>query len=131
MTASRKVVLVVEDTESNMMLCHDLLRVHGYSVVQASDGISGWRMARAHRPDLMILDIQLPGLSGVELVTRLKADTALKSIPVIAVTAFAMKGDKEMFLRSGFDRYISKPISIPDFLQTVERFLGKSTASLT
>lgn len=129
MTASNKVVLVVEDTESNMMLCRDLLRVHGYSVVQATDGTTGWHMAREHRPDLIILDIQLPGLSGVEVVARLKADKALRATPVIAVTAFAMKGDEELFLRSGFDRYISKPISIPHFLHTIEHFLGKSSAS--
>ena len=124
MTASRQIVLVVEDTNSNMMLCHDLLRACGCKVVQATDGNSGWQMARAHRPNLIILDIQLPGMSGLEVLARLKADKDLQAIPVIALTAFAMKGDEEFFLHSGFDHYISKPISVPDFLQTIKHFLG-------
>ena len=127
MTASEQVVLVVEDTNSNLMLCHDLLRACGCTVVQATDGYSGWQMARSHRPNLILLDIQLPGMSGLEVLARLKADKDLRTIPVIALTAFAMKGDKELFLESGFDHYISKPISVPNFLNTVKHFLGRNS----
>lgn len=124
MAASGQVVLVVEDDDLNMMLCRDLLELHGCSVVQASDGRSGWQMAQRYRPDLIILDIQLPGLTGLEVVARLKADKRLQAIPVIAFTALAMKGDEERFLRGGFDHYISKPISVPDFLRTIEHILS-------
>jgi two-component system cell cycle response regulator DivK len=128
MTASRQVVLVVEDTNSNMMLCHDLLRACGCTVVQATDGHSGWQMAQAHRPNLIILDIQLPRMSGLEVLARLKANKDLQAIPVIALTAFAMKGDEESFLRSGFDYYMSKPISAPTFLQVIKKYLGRDSS---
>lgn len=126
MTASEQVVLVVEDTNSNLMLCHDLLRACNCTVVQATDGYSGWRMARSHRPNLILLDIQLPGMSGLEVLARVKADRNLQNIPVIALTAFAMEGDEEHLIESGFDHYISKPISIPHFLETVEHYLSKN-----
>ncbi len=82
-------------------------------------------MAREHRPDLILMDIQLPSISGLEATKRLKADETLKSIPVIAISAFAMAGDKEKFLEGGCDAYIPKPISLPNFLQTVERFANR------
>ena len=126
MAASGQVVLVVEDDEMSMKLCYDLLQFRGYSVVQASNGRSGWRLARRMRPDLIVLDIQLPGLSGLQVLARLKADKCLQAIPVIALTAFAMKGDEEVFLRSGFDHYMSKPISISNFLKAVEHFLNRN-----
>ncbi len=120
-----KTVLVVEDNDINMKLLHDVLEVHGYNVLQAKDGMEGWRIAREHRPDLILMDIQLPSISGLEATKRLKADETLKSIPVIAITAFAMAGDKEKFLEGGCDAYIPKPISLPNFLQTVERFANR------
>ena len=120
-----KTVLVVEDNDINMKLLHDVLEVHGYNVLQAKDGMEGWRIAREHRPDLILMDIQLPSISGLEATKRLKADETLKSIPVIAITAFAMAGDKEKFLEGGCDAYIPKPISVPNFLQTVERFANR------
>ena len=123
-----KTVLVVEDNDINMKLLHDVLEVHGYNVLQAKDGMEGWRIAREHRPDLILMDIQLPSISGLEATKRLKADETLKSIPVIAITAFAMAGDKEKFLEGGCDAYIAKPISIPNFLQTVERFANRVVA---
>ncbi len=116
-----KTVLVVEDNDINMRLFHDVLEADGYTVLQAKDGTEGWRMAREHRPDLILMDIQLPGLSGLEVTKRLKADETLKSIPVIAITAFAMDGDEERILEGGCDAYIAKPISVPNLLQTVER----------
>ena len=123
-----KTVLVVEDNDLNMKLFHDLLEAHGYNVLQAKEGMEGLRMAREHRPDLILMDIQLPGISGLEATKRLKADETLKSIPVIAITAFAMAGDEEKIREGGCDAYIVKPISLPDFLQTVERFAKRLVA---
>ena len=116
-----KTVLVVEDNDLNMRLFHDVLEMRGYNILQAKDGMEGWRIAREHRPDLIIMDIQLPDVSGLEVTKWLKDDETLKSIPVIAVTAFAMDGDEERFLEGGCDDYLVKPISISNFLQTVER----------
>ena len=117
-----KTVLVVEDNDLNMKLFHDLLEMGGYNVLQAKDGMEGWRMAREQRPDLILMDIQLPSVDGLEVTKWLKDDENLKSIPVIAVTAFAMKGDEEKIREGGCDGYIVKPISLSDFLETVERF---------
>ncbi len=117
-----KTVLVVEDNDLNMKLFHDLLEAHGYNVLQATDGMEGGRMAREHRPDLILMDIRLPEVSGLEVTKWLKDDETLKSIPVIAITAFAMAGDEEKIREGGCDAYIVKPISISSFLQTVERF---------
>ncbi len=116
-----KTVLVVEDNDASIMLYRDVLEAHGYSVLQAKDGMEAWRMAREHRPELILMDIQLPNVSGLEVTKWLKNDEDLKSIPVIAITAFATAGDEEKFLKGGCDAYIDKPISIPNFLQTVER----------
>ncbi len=115
-------VLVVEDNDLNMKLFHDVLEAHGYNVLQAKDGMEGWRMAREHRPDLILMDIQLPDVSGLDVIKWLKDDETLKSIPVIAITAFVMAGDKVKILEGGCDAYIAKPISIPVFLRTIERF---------
>lgn len=123
MGASGQVVLLIEDNASNMRFFHDLLKAHGCNVVQAMNGKSGWRMARELRPDLILLDIQLPDVSGLDVIGWLKADENLSPIPVIALTAFAMNGDRDMFLQKGFDAYISKPISIPDFLRNIDGFL--------
>jgi two-component system cell cycle response regulator DivK len=117
-----KTVLVVEDNDLNMKLFHDLLEMGGYNVLQAKDGMEGWRMAREQRPDLILMDIQLPSVDGLEVTKWLKDDENLKSIPVIAVTAFAMKGDEEKVREGGCDAYIVKPISLFNFLETVDRF---------
>ncbi len=116
-----KTVLVVEDNDLSMKLFNDVLQAHGYNVLQAKDGMEGWRMAREHRPDLILTDIQLPGVSGLEVTKRLKADESLKSIPVIAITAFATADHEEKIREGGCDAYIAKPISIPNFLRVVER----------
>ena len=123
-----KTVLVVEDNDLNMRLFHDVLEMRGYNILQAKDGMEGWRMAREHRPDLIIMDIQLPDVSGLEVTKWLKDDETLKSIPVIAITAFAMAGDEDKILKGGCDAYIVKPISISSFLQTVERFAKRPVA---
>ena len=120
----RKRVLIVEDNDLNMKLFNDLLEAHGYFTLQTKDGVEALRMARLHRPDLILMDIQLPEVSGLEVTKWLKEDDKLKSIPVIAVTAFAMKGDEEKVRQGGCEAYISKPISVMSFLETIRRFLA-------
>ena len=114
-----KTVLVVEDNDLNMMMFHDVLEARGYRVLKAPDGMTGWRLAQEHRPDLILMDIQLPDVSGLEVTGWLKDDETLKSIPVVAVTAFAMVGDKETYLAAGCDAYVSKPVSVTDFVKIV------------
>jgi two-component system cell cycle response regulator DivK len=118
-----RTVLIVEDNDLNMKLFNDLLEAHGYMTLQTRDGVEALRMARQHRPDLILMDIQLPEVSGLEVTKWLKEDDDLRSIPVIAVTAFAMKGDEEKIREGGCEAYIAKPISVAGFMRTVERFL--------
>ena len=120
-----KTVLIVEDNELNMKLFHDLLDAHGYGTLQTRNGLDALRIAREHRPNLILMDIQLPEISGLEVTKWLKDDEELRDIPVIAVTAFAMKGDEERIRQGGCEAYISKPISIGTFLETVRRYLGE------
>src|SRR3984885_1130543 len=122
--AKAKTVLIVEDNDPNMKLFHDLLDAHGYKTIQTRDGLEALDLARKHRPDLILMDIQLPEVSGLEVTKWLKEDETLKAIPVIAVTAFAMKGDEEKIREGGCKAYISKPISVTSFLDTVRRFIG-------
>jgi two-component system cell cycle response regulator DivK len=124
MDATAKTVLIVEDNELNMKLFHDLLDAHGYRILQTKDGMEALDIAREHHPDLILMDIQLPEVSGLEVTKWLKEDDTLRSIPVVAVTAFAMKGDEEIIRQGGCEAYISKPISVTSFLDTVRRFLG-------
>ena len=119
----RKKVLIVEDNDLNMKLFNDLLEAHGYFTLQTRDGVEALRMARQHRPDLILMDIQLPEVSGLEVTKWLKEDDDLRTIPVIAVTAFAMKGDEEKIRNGGCEAYIAKPISVAGFMRTIERFL--------
>ena len=117
-----KRVLIVEDNDLNMKLFHDLLEAHGYDILQTKDGMEALQLARQHHPDLILMDIQLPEVSGLEVTKWIKEDDDLKAIPVIAVTAFAMKGDEEKIREGGCEAYIAKPISVTNFLQTVARF---------
>ena len=126
-----KTVLIVEDNELNMKLFHDLLEAHGYATVQTRNGIDALSLARQHRPDLILMDIQLPEVSGLEVTKWLKDDEALAHIPVIAVTAFAMKGDEERIRAGGCAAYIAKPISISHFLETIKRFLEPTAGAET
>ena len=119
-----KTVLIVEDNELNMKLFNDLLESQGYRTLQTREGLSALSMARSHRPDLILMDIQLPEVSGLEVTKWLKEDDQLSHIPVIAVTAFAMKGDEERIREGGCEAYISKPISVVHFMDTVRKFLG-------
>jgi two-component system, cell cycle response regulator DivK len=126
-----KTVLIVEDNELNMKLFHDLLDAHGYRTVQTRSGLDALALARQHHPDVILMDIQLPEVSGLEVTRWLKDDDDLRSIPVIAVTAFAMKGDEDRIRSGGCEAYISKPISVVTFLETVRRFAGAPRAAIT
>lgn len=121
-----KTVLIVEDNELNMKLFHDLLEAHGYGTLQTRTGIEALELARKYRPDLILMDIQLPEVSGLEVTKWIKEDDDLCTIPVIAVTAFAMKGDEERVRQGGCEAYISKPISVTKFLETVRSYLGEA-----
>ena len=119
-----KTVLVVEDNELNMKLFHDLLEAHGYNIIQTRNGLEALDLPRTHRPDLILMDIQLPEVSGLEVTKWIKEDDDLRAIPIIAVTAFAMKGDEERIRQGGCEAYLSKPISIGKFIETVKTYLG-------
>ena len=119
-----KKVLIVEDNELNMKLFHDLLDSQGYQTFQTREGLQAMALARQHMPDLILMDIQLPEISGLEVTKWLKDDEELAHIPIIAVTAFAMKGDEERIRQGGCEAYISKPISVIPFLETVRKHLG-------
>ncbi len=123
-TAGGKSVLIVEDNELNMKLFNDLLEAHGYQTIQTRNGMDALPLARKHHPSLILMDIQLPEVSGLDVTKWLKEDEALRDIPVIAVTAFAMKGDEQRIREGGCEAYISKPIAVGAFLQTIEQFIG-------
>jgi two-component system cell cycle response regulator DivK len=123
-----KKVLIVEDNELNMKLFHDLLDSQGYQTLQTREGLQAMALARQHMPDLILMDIQLPEISGLEVTKWLKDDEELAHIPIIAVTAFAMKGDEERIRQGGCEAYISKPISVMHFLETVKKHLNQPVA---
>lgn len=122
--AGAKTVLVVEDNELNMKLFCDLLEAHGYKTIQTKDGMAALALAREHRPALILMDIQLPEVSGLEVTKWIKDDEDLRHIPVVAVTAFAMKGDEQKIRDGGCEDYIAKPISVMKFIETVKQFTG-------
>jgi two-component system cell cycle response regulator DivK len=124
--AMSKTVLIVEDNELNMKLFRDLLQAHGYATLQTRNGIEALSLAREHHPDLILMDIQLPEVSGLDVTKWLKEDEDLRHIPVIAVTAFAMKGDEERIREGGCEAYISKPITVSMFLDTIRQFIGEA-----
>jgi len=119
-----KTVLIVEDNELNMKLFRDLLEAHGYQTVGTSNGFEALDLVRSLRPDLILMDIQLPQVSGLEVTGWIKKDPTISMIPVVAVTAFAMKGDEERIREGGCEAYLSKPISVGKFIETVRRFIG-------
>jgi two-component system cell cycle response regulator DivK len=124
-------VLIVEDNDLNMKLFNDLLLAQGYDTLQTKNGVEAIELARRHRPHLILMDIQLPEVSGLDITRWIKDDESLRMIPIIAVTAFAMKGDEEKMREGGCEAYIAKPISVASFLRTVEQFLFQgSPASL-
>jgi two-component system, cell cycle response regulator DivK len=114
-------ILVVEDNEKNMKLFRDVLQATGYRTLEATTGGQAVELATDHRPDLVLMDIQLPDIDGVAALGRLRADERTASIPVLALTAQAMQGDRERFLAVGFDGYVSKPVNIVELVDTVRR----------
>ena len=119
-------VLVVEDNEKNMKLFRDVLEASGYRLLEATTGERAMALAAEHQPNLVLMDIQLPDIDGVEALGRLRADARTASIPVVALTAQAMHGDRERFLDAGFDAYISKPVDVVGFVKTVKEHCGEA-----
>ena len=124
-----KKILVVEDNELNLKLFCDLLRAHGYEAEPVRDGREAMATAREFVPDLIVMDIQMPHISGLELIELLKADEALKAIPIMAVTAYAAKGDEERIRDAGAEGYVSKPISVMRFVEAVRALLAAAEES--
>ena len=118
-----KKVLIVEDNDLNLKLFRDLLEANGYLTVETKEGLNATDLVRREKPDLILMDIQLPEISGLDVTRKIKSDPSICDIPIIAVTAFAMKDDEEKILRAGCEAYVSKPISIVSFLETIKRFL--------
>ena len=119
-------ILVVEDNAANMTLAVYLLETTGHTVLSATDAEAGLAFARAEQPDLILMDIQLPGMDGLEATALLKQDDATRAIPVVALTALAMKGDEERIRAAGCDGYIAKPMNYKEFLATVESHLQRA-----
>jgi two-component system cell cycle response regulator DivK len=119
---SSRQVLVVEDNERSMKLFRDVLLASGYRMLEATTGAQAVELVVEHVPDLVLMDIHLPDVDGIEALGRLRADARTEAVPVLALTAQAMEGDRERFLAAGFDGYLSKPVNIRDLLATVERY---------
>ena|SRR5258708_2737603 len=122
-----ELILIVEDNVKNLKLVRDVLQFHGYSTLEAETGEIGVALARERLPALILLDVQLPGMDGRATLKVLKADASTRHIPIIALTAFAMKGDKESFQSEGFDGYMAKPIDIKELPKIVERYLREQS----
>ncbi|MBF8249223.1 MAG: response regulator receiver [Bacteroidetes bacterium] len=118
-------ILVIEDNEQNRILMRQILTHHGYDVLEAADGLTGLEMARAHTPALILLDIQMPVMNGFMVIRELRNNPELRKIKVIAVTSFAMKGDREKALQAGFDEYVTKPIDTRKFPELVKQVLSR------
>jgi two-component system, cell cycle response regulator DivK len=129
--AGSRRVLVIEDNALNMKLFSAMIAAQGYDVLQAADGAGGLDLAQSQRPDLIIMDIQLPGMSGLDVAATLKASDATRAIPIIATSAFAQPGDEERILASGCDGFMAKPIAITPFLELIERLMLRPAADAT
>jgi len=121
-----KTILVIESNQRDLRLCRDLLELRGFNVLEAIDGIEGVGLARIHKPNLILMDVNLPKISGEDALNILQHKPETKRIPVIAFTGFAMKGDRERFLDLGFDGYIAKPVDTRKFVPEVEIYLEQS-----
>ena len=119
------VILIVEDNEKNLKLLRDVLQFKGYTTLEAMTGSEGVRIARERNPDLVLMDIQLPDIDGITALAQLRADAATKNMPVLAVSASVMPDDQQRIVASGFDAYVTKPINVKSFVETVEKFVGK------
>jgi two-component system, cell cycle response regulator DivK len=121
-----KLILIVEDNEKNLKLVRDVLQVKGYNTIESGTAEDGIVLARERKPDLILMDIQLPGMNGIEAIGVLRADPSTAAIPVVAVTASVMTHDRNLITEAGFDGYVGKPINLKEFLDTVQRMLEKS-----
>ena len=121
-------ILIVEDNERNLKLVRDVLQVKGFSTIEAGTAEDGIRLAGERKPDLILMDIQLPGMSGIDALKVLRGDAATAAIPVIAVTASVMQQDRKLITEAGFDGYVGKPINIKEFLEAVRRALERDNA---
>jgi len=119
-----KTILIVEDNEKNMKLVRDILRHNGHETIEATTGGEGVRLASEKKPDLILMDIQLPDIDGIEALGRIRKDTSLDAVAVIAVSASVMPDDQQKIVTSGFDAFVTKPINLKQFLDTVKRFLA-------
>ena len=117
-------ILIVEDNEKNMKLVRDILQFKGYRTIEASTGNEGLALARQHQPDLILMDIQLPDINGIEALGIIRADASLARTPVVAVSASVMPDEQQKIVASGFDAYVTKPIDLKSFVATVEKFAG-------
>lgn len=122
-------ILIIEDNQKNLKLIRDVLQFHGYTTLEAETAEIGIELARKLQPALILMDVQLPGMDGREALKILKSDAGTQHIPIIALTAFAMKGDRERLLAEGFDGYVSKPIDIKEISQVIERYLSGTPAN--
>ncbi len=118
-----KTILIVEDNEKNMKLVRDILRHNGHATLEAPTGGEGVRLASEKKPDLILMDIQLPDIDGIEALSRIRKDASLDAVAVIAVSASVMPDDQQKIVTSGFDAFVTKPINLKQFLDTVKRFL--------
>lgn len=123
-----KTILIIEDNIINKKLFHDLLEAHGYDIVETENATEAIYLAKTANPCVILMDIQLPEISGVDLIKKMKAEESIKNIPIIAVTAFAMKDNEEMVMASGCDAYVAKPISIEPFIQLVNKYASMKAA---
>jgi two-component system cell cycle response regulator DivK len=122
--SGRALVLIIEDNPRNLKLARDILDHAGYATLEAENAEDGLELARARHPDLVLMDVQLPGMDGVQALVRLRSDPVTADIPVIALTAFAMKADRERFIAAGFDRYMEKPLDVRDLPRQVAATLS-------
>ena len=122
-------ILIVEDNEKNLKLVRDVLQVKGFSTLEAVTAEDGIRLAREHKPDLILMDIHLPGISGIEALKVLRAEATTAVIPVIAVTASVMQQDRKQITEAGFDAYVGKPINLKEFLDAVRAALERKEAA--
>jgi two-component system, cell cycle response regulator DivK len=118
-------VLIIEDNDKNMKLARDVLQAKGYQTLEAITGEDGVKLAKERKPDLVLMDIQLPGINGIEAFRRIRGDAATRAIPVVALTASVTPTDRSAITAAGFDAFISKPINLKEFLDTVKRFVEK------
>lgn len=121
-------ILIVEDNDKNMKLLRDILRYHGHTTLEATSGADGVRQALASRPDLILMDIQLPDIDGIEALRRIRSEAALDAVPVLAVSASVMPDEQQQIVASGFDAYVTKPISLKSFVATVAHYLQQGRA---